>query len=751
MPVLKLLADEPDEEKPEPPKKGEMSDEELKQLIEDKLKTAMGAPGTQIAKDRMRNLDAYLAEPEGDWAPPEIEDRSAFVATDAADTVEWMLPSLLRVFASAKDAIEVTPRRPQFEAQSQLVRETLHWMFWDKQDGLTFLHNWFKDGLTSKVGFCRVDYCESKDPVTESYRGLTEAQVQQLLTDEGTEITGQASRVETTDNGPITVYDIDIERVEHDGFPSVETVPPEEMRIDNAARYGSEPLFIAQEYRKARSELVSEGYDVGHMTGGFDLNAESQETQARRRINSLQMFDEDDEDDPQLRVVDAYVRRGPAHAAKWIRGLIIEDELIEQSETDAHPFGWWCPSPMPHVFFGHCPVDHALEPQRLRTRLIRAVEDNIYLTVNGRTGVVGGDETTIDDILDSRPGGVIRLNSKDDLVPVVQPDLSGPAWSAVEWAQQWTEHRTGFSRLSKGLSSEALNDTATGVLEITERADMRNELVARHAAAALSKVLAKMLRVMSRHQDVSQQIRIAGQWVEIDPRQWDTQYQVRVRVGLGSGNKDRQVAQMFQLQGIQGPMVQAGMVPPASAIALARQLTESMGFDKAERFFPDPPPPNPNQPPPLPLLIEQMKGQQRMQETQVTAQLKQQELQSSLQLQASNDARDAERAKIQAMLDAQLQGAQQEIDLQIAQGKAETDRYRADLESQTRMQITLLQQAQAAPNIDLTALSRLEEHMQTLLTAMTAPKRVVRDPMTNRVVGIEHAAPQPSNPKQSGA
>ena len=88
-------------------------------------------------------------------------------------------------------------------------------------------------------------------------------------------------------------------------------------------------------------------------------------------------------------------------------------------------------------------------------------------------------------------------------------------------------------------------------MEITERADMRVELIARHAAAALSKVLAKMLRVMGRHQDVSQAVQINGQWVDIDPRQWDTQYQVRVRVGLGSGNKDRQTAQLGQLISVQ--------------------------------------------------------------------------------------------------------------------------------------------------------------------------------------------------------
>lgn len=733
-------------------RKDKLSDDEIKQIVEDRLRTSMGAPDSQIAKDRIRNLEAYLADPEGEWSPPEIEDRSSLVATDAADTVEWMLPSLLRVFAASKEAIEAVPRRPQFQQQAHLVRETVRWQWWDQLDGLTILHSWLKDGLIQRVGFVRVGFSAARRTVVESYRGLTEAQVQTLLSDGGddVEIVGQAQRVEQTDAGPVPVFDLDIERTEEEGRPTVDVIPPEEMRIDSGARYGSEPTFIAQEYTRRRSELTAEGYDVADLAA--DDGFSSEEVTRRRRINAANNFDDSDDHDPELRVVDSYVRIGPPEAATWERVFLIGSELFEREETDAHPFVWWCPAPMPHVFFGGCPVDQALEPQRLRTKLLRAVEDNVYLSVNGRTGVVGGDATTIDDILDSRPGGIVRLKSKDDLVPIVQPDLSAAAWSAVEWAQQWTEQRTGFSRLSKGLNSEAINDTATGVMEITERADMRVELIARHAAAALSKVLSKLLRVMSRHQDVAQSVRINGQWVDVDPRQWDTQYQVRVSVGLGSANKDRQAAQIGQLLGVQQALMQAGMVPPPAAVALARKLAESMGLETPEMYFPDPPPPNPNQPPPLPLLIEQMKGQQRQAEVQVQAQAKLQEVQANLQLQASNDARDAERAQMQAALDAQLQHADQENKRFIAEMQAANDRYRTELQEQTRLEIAAMQaqtadaaqQAQAAqsPQIDLSGLQRMEQAMQALHAAVTAPKKVVRDPKSGRVVGLEPAQQQ---------
>jgi hypothetical protein len=316
-------------------------------------------------------------------------------------------------------------------------------------------------------------------------------------------------------------------------------------------------------------------------------------------------------------VVDAFVRIGSEDAPRWERVLLIGDRLFDREEVEDHDFVWWCPEPMPHVFFGHCPADRALEPQRLRTRLLRAVEDNVYLTVNGRTGIVDG-EVSVDDVLNSRPGGLVRVKSRDSLFPITQPDLSNAAWQVMQWSEVWTAKRTGFSDLSKGLNSEALNDTATGVMEITERADMRAELMARHLAQALQRLLTKVMRCMSQYQDAAQSVRIAGQWVDVDPREWANHYTVCVRVGLGAGNKDRQVAQYTQLMQVQQGLAQAGLVPPPAAITLARKLARAMGEEAPEQLFPDPPPPQPPQPP-LPLLIEQTKLQadaQRLQAEQ---------------------------------------------------------------------------------------------------------------------------------------
>jgi hypothetical protein len=69
-----------------------IDDVELEGIAREFMRSALGGPDSEIAATRERNLRAYSAMPEGDFAPPDIDDRSTFVSSDVADTVEGLLP-----------------------------------------------------------------------------------------------------------------------------------------------------------------------------------------------------------------------------------------------------------------------------------------------------------------------------------------------------------------------------------------------------------------------------------------------------------------------------------------------------------------------------------------------------------------------------------------------------------------------------------------------------------------------------------
>ena len=658
------------------------TDDELKGVIDRALKGSVGAPDSEIAQQRQRNLEYYIAEPVGELAPPEIEERSDIVSTDVPDTVEWMLPGLLRPFVSTREAIQARAKKPQAEPMADFVSDVVRHYFWDKLGGFEILYSLAKDGLIQKVGFCEVGWETYTDESEETYRGMTEVQLAITLQDQAVEVVEQEQQViQDPMLGAVTTYTVKVRKREEKGRHVIQSIPPEEMRVGQTAVYDKEPDFIAREFRLPKNRLEAMGYDTSDLSTD---EADSEEALARRDTYSRFSDDDAAEETGLVKCVKAYIKLDDDDDGipEWVHVFLAGDKLMEREKVDDHPFVYFCPAPMPHAFYGNCPAGFAVQPQKFRTRLMRAVEDNVYLTVNRRVGVIGASQETIDDLLNNRPGGIVRLDRENQLSPMEVGGLGADVWQAVEWGEQWVEKRTGFSRMSKGLSSDALNDTATGVLEITERADMRVEMIARHLSNSLRCLLLKLIKCLAQYQDKPTMERVSGKWVDVDPRGWDNQFDILVDVGLGSASRDRQLGMYQAVSAQQAQMVGAGLVPPQAAIALARKIAGAAGLEDPEQYFPDPPPPQPPQPDPA-LMLEQAKMQAQAQAEQMKAQVQ-------MQL-------ERERMQMQAEVDVARQRAEAEQQQLKAEAQMQLEKYKAELQVQLeRLKLEMQQQTQLA-------------------------------------------------------
>jgi hypothetical protein len=118
--------------------------------------------------------------------------------------------------------------------------------------------------------------------------------------------------------------------------------------------------------------------------------------------------------------------------------------------------------------------------------------------------------------------------------------------------------------------------------------------VARQYAEFLRQVFQKLLKLVSTHQDKAEVIRLRGEWVEIDPREWKNGFDMSVAVGLGTGNKDQMIAHLTNLlqideqivglqQGLNGPILTAEGV-----YEKLKRLIEAMGLKSPESYYTDP-------------------------------------------------------------------------------------------------------------------------------------------------------------------
>ena len=83
-----------------------ISDDELSAQLDSEIQGATGYANTELSNQREEAMQYYLGEPFGN----EIDGRSEIVTTDVRDTVEYIMPSLMRIFTTHNNIAEFEPR-----------------------------------------------------------------------------------------------------------------------------------------------------------------------------------------------------------------------------------------------------------------------------------------------------------------------------------------------------------------------------------------------------------------------------------------------------------------------------------------------------------------------------------------------------------------------------------------------------------------------------------------------------------------
>ena len=187
--------------------------------------------------------------------------------------------------------------------------------------------------------------------------------------------------------------------------------------------------------------------------------------------------------------------------------------------------------------------------------------DNMYLTNNNRVAVMDG-MVNMDDLLTSRPGGVVRTKQAPNQVmqPIQAQPISQQAFPLLEYLDTVREVRTGVTKYNQGLDSDSLNKTATGISAIMNQTQMRAELIARiFAETGVKDLFRKMFELSVKYQDREKIIQLNNQYVPVMPTEWKNRFNVTIQVGLGTGTKEQQIVilnnildkqlQAFNLQG----------------------------------------------------------------------------------------------------------------------------------------------------------------------------------------------------------
>jgi hypothetical protein len=592
-----------------------MSDEELLALIGQYEKSSLGSsvstgpsvggsikPAAQqmttLEIDRYNALNAYFARPIGN----EVEDRSQIVLPELRDTVEWIMPTLMRMFVGSGKPVQFDPESPNDDDQAEIETEVVNHVFMKQNPGFFILHDFFKDALLLRNGYVNTYWLKERKSSVESYTGLTEIELAMLLqTEDEIEVLEQKEKVEVID-GPMGMqqqisFDIKLRRTRQVGRICVECVPPEEMRISPQARHGLDESPFAEHERKVpRSDLREMGFDSDVIDSITVAQPSWLDLIELARNEVTDQLSEEEPSDPAsqlvtLRTVFIRVDYDGDGIAELRRVMVGGDKILDNDEVEEVSYSYCSPIRMPHRHVGISYYDLLYDLQVIKTTLFRQALDNIYISNNQRVAV-NWKQVNVQDLLTSRPGGIIRVDGPvaDNIMPFVQPsNLMQQILPAMEYCDLQREMRTGIGKDTMGVDADALQDvTKGGQLAAMSAAAMKVELVARLLAEGVKEVFTKIHKLLMRHQDKPMTLRLTDRWVDVNPGDWRERTQVSVNVGLGSGNREEARANLMMLAQMQEKVASFGLVGPKQAYETFKVGSHLLGYENPTQFAMDP-------------------------------------------------------------------------------------------------------------------------------------------------------------------
>lgn len=718
----------------------------------------------ELASDRALAVDAYL----GRNVDPAPTGRSQVVDRSTFETIQWILPSLCRIFANGDDVVEIPPIGPEDEEAAKQEAMYLNHVVTQQNAWFETFLIWATDALLTRNAYVLAYSDKQRQIEVERYERQTPEGLAMLTSEPGVEVVsaneypddqaqpqpmmqpdpmGNPVPVIDPQTGqpvmapPPMLYDVELRRVNEKRKICIRVLPPERVKVaETTPSYRlSECNYFEYDDEKTISELRSAGFDVPDDIE-HDPHREREEDDARDFLGEHR----DDVYNP----VDPAQRRVRVRMV-WIRHDYDEDgisellycvrvgkTLLHLEEVSRIPVACIVPNPLPHRHVGLSIHDQVKDVERIKTAILRQGLDNLYLSNNPQKVVIP-DRVNVDDVLVSRPGGVIRVETLDAIRYEKHPFVFPEAMQALEYMDQVRENRTGTNRYFTGIDQNALNKTATGIQTLSTMAAQRVEQIARIFAFGVEDLFSIVHELILKGGHSQEVVKLRGQWIQVDPATWRKRQDFKISVGFAAGNKDAMVERLLLIINLQKEALMSGVpiVRPENLHASMLELTKASDFQAPDRFWTDPQKVEQPPPPPDPTIVKAEMDAATTRETKAAElEFKATELQEKTSLEKYRIDTDA---KVKILLESLRaeQGGEAAAEKGAAKATAKTEQ---GVDKIGQALASLSQGVSGASDQTMQTLAALAERVAQLEQSVSRPRQriPVRD-KTGRIVRVD--------------
>ncbi len=699
---------------------GPMSQDDYQSVLTRLVEDAARFMDDEISPSREEALNYLRGRTD---VPEPATGFSSVTSTVSRDSLKRVMDKLLEMFVGAEDVVEFMPSNENDAELARQQTDVANYILMTRNKGYRVIHDTFRSAVGSgKVAGVKVAWDESTEVWSESYTDLSPEQAQEFRDDPNAEIM-EDEEIEEEVQIPIQLptgeevretvtrryVNMEVKWKKPKNGIVIECIPAEELRFDRRAIDSDSARIIYQDTQRTRSDLVALGMtdefiDAHGGTGQSSGYGASQKSQEKRARTGFDIDKDDDSGSDELmtyRLLDIWARidKDGDGIAEWRHCLAIGNyaTIWEPSDEMAHDcqIALFIPYLIENTAIGESLHELTKDIADQKTCLMRGMVDNVSLNNFPKMAAV---ETQIDNWASWQNRRAIGKMKRPGSVDYLQPTyIVDGVLKAFERLDQEQQGRIGVSDAAMGLDPDSLQASSDfGVRETFALGQSGILMVARNLAeTGMTKLFQLIIKLYARHQNELETLRLRGQVIQINPRQFDAGMDLKVNVGLGTGNKEAKLGSLLLIKSVQEQAIASDGEDNAICntqmyINTLDDILEVQDIKDEGRYFKNPP--EPPQPSPDPA------------EAQMQAEVQKAQIEGQIELQKAQI-----QAQAKAQSDVQVAIIQAQVDLAKAQGeaaiKAQSQQFDAllkqqELETETALEIRA-QNIEAAKDIEL--------------------------------------------------
>ncbi len=568
-----------------------MNDNEILGILSQEITHARGYDGSELQENHKNALRRYFGRPRGD----EVEGRATIISMDVADTVDSVMAELSPMLKST--LIEFEADGEQDEEQAQLESDfVLHCA--EKSNLYEQFYSAAHNALLLQNGWIKV-YVDEHVKVWETeHEAVDDMYLVELLTpttpNHTIELMKQADNKER-DN----TLDITLKHTTKHKKLCVQSIAPEFMLFSSG--HQSQDLtdirFVAEKRLHTRSELIDMGVPRNKVD---ELNPVNYETYYTNQERQFSADDHRGGFEPSVEAVDCYYCYawmdvdGDGEAELWhfLVGNYEANTMLIKERAKFVPYATGSALPVPNRVIGLSMYDKMREVENGKTHLLRQWLDNTNNANNSRFGAVEG-EVNMQDVLSSRPGGVIRMRSPDGLIPIPFNDVGPSCMTALQYLDEVrTERGGGAVDMQSGEMQLAGTSATAAANEYGHRERMTTYYCRNLVEGLFRRTFMLIHEALRCYYDGEMNAKLRGKWASTNPMRWVPRETVKIIAGLSDAerrekNMALQMNLQYQMQAMQAGL--DGVLTDAAGIyqSLADWVRVT-DLDAVENYYIDP-------------------------------------------------------------------------------------------------------------------------------------------------------------------